>query len=660
MIKSEKNNLKTENGITLIALVITVLILLILAFVGISSGIDTIRSSKFTVFTAELKIMQTEVNNWYQKYKNGDSSILTLGEEISSNSSVQSQANKVFTETEAEITSQEGYRYFSVDTIKSLGIEGVEQDVFINIEKRSIVSYKGFRYEGKTYYTLSQIPDGMYNVEYDGVEIKLNYGYGRIELIGKRKGEEIGELPTEEKEGYILEGWYTEEEGGEKITETTVASENVTYYAHWIPITYKVRLNAGTGYITDSDELYYDVECKYNETYNLEDYYSKVGKDNYVLIGWATTPGGNIVYNLDSELKNLTMTNGKTIDLYARYVTIQTRTWYWLGSAPGQSTGFNTIMEGATGLLNSLAGSAESSRFLRNFSMQIIPDDNKSLGNNSGISYAGYYSVLGWEDSLSNGETYGTDVTDKYYIQSIKAEISGYVSQYYDLYYSTYVRHIGFLGYAGAGQEAGTKEWYKPLEGIKVQLVRKGESKPESESGVTLSAFTSYNGNKVYQGANGTLTDNYFKEGTITPWQYLQLGVTGQSSPLKRFHVSLRDSNNGIEYIEYRGHFANTGWTSWVSGGTELKSGSNDLQAVSIRLTGGLEKYFDVYYAAHVANIGWMAWAKNGENAGTQGYGASYPMESLNIIIVRKGLTLEEVGSNLESICVRSEAFLQK
>lgn len=162
-----KKDLKEAKGITLIALIITIIILLILAGIATYSGIDTIRLSKFTKFKTELKIMQSEVNNWYQEYTDGDTSVLTKGEEISSNSTAQAQANKVFTSSASGLTNQEGYRYFSVDTIKNLGIEGVEQDLFINIEKRSVVSYEGYTYEGETYYTLNQIPDEIYNVEYE-------------------------------------------------------------------------------------------------------------------------------------------------------------------------------------------------------------------------------------------------------------------------------------------------------------------------------------------------------------------------------------------------------------------------------------------------------------------------------------------------------------
>ncbi len=51
--------MKNKKGITLIALVLTIIILLILASVATYSGMGIINSSKLTAFEAELKIMQT-------------------------------------------------------------------------------------------------------------------------------------------------------------------------------------------------------------------------------------------------------------------------------------------------------------------------------------------------------------------------------------------------------------------------------------------------------------------------------------------------------------------------------------------------------------------------------------------------------------------------
>lgn len=59
--------MKNNKGITLVALIITIIILLILASVATYSGIGVIKSAKLTAFTTELKIMQTQVNEIYEE-----------------------------------------------------------------------------------------------------------------------------------------------------------------------------------------------------------------------------------------------------------------------------------------------------------------------------------------------------------------------------------------------------------------------------------------------------------------------------------------------------------------------------------------------------------------------------------------------------------------
>ena len=147
-------------GITLISLIVTIVVLLILASIATYSGVGIIRQSKLNRFTTEMKVMQTEVNDLYDRYSNGEN-VLNLGKELDG------QADKVFTSEASGITDKTGYRYYDQETIQRLGIDGVEEEFFVNVEKRSVVSYLGFEYEGTTYYTLDQLPNGLYNVEYE-------------------------------------------------------------------------------------------------------------------------------------------------------------------------------------------------------------------------------------------------------------------------------------------------------------------------------------------------------------------------------------------------------------------------------------------------------------------------------------------------------------
>ena len=161
--------MRKNNGITLISLVITIAVLIILASIATYSGVNVIRQSKLNKFTSEMNIMQTEVNSLYDKYSTGteeeQNTILNYGEVLDSN------ASKVFTTSTSGITDSSGYRYYTQATLKELGIDGIEGEFYVNVPKRSVISCEGLEYEGITYYTPEQLPNGVYNVEYEKVQL---------------------------------------------------------------------------------------------------------------------------------------------------------------------------------------------------------------------------------------------------------------------------------------------------------------------------------------------------------------------------------------------------------------------------------------------------------------------------------------------------------
>lgn len=152
--------MKKENGITLMTLVITIIVLLIISTIGLTVGNNSYQLATFTAFTTEMKMMQSEVNELYQRYKNGEVDILEIGVDLS-NSSIENQAF-----SGAEITDKTGYRYYNYKTLQNLGIEEIKQEFYVNIEERMIISCEGHEYEGKRYYTIDQLPDKFYNVEF--------------------------------------------------------------------------------------------------------------------------------------------------------------------------------------------------------------------------------------------------------------------------------------------------------------------------------------------------------------------------------------------------------------------------------------------------------------------------------------------------------------
>ena len=171
--KRKEYNKKDSKGITLVNLVITIAVLIILASIATYSGVDVIRQSKLGKFTAEMKVMQTQVNDLYQKYTDGTSvtvgSNTYTGEDILNKigQDLPSSADSVFTSGASGITDKTGYRYYDQDIIKELNIDGVEGEFYVNVKNRSVISAEGLEYDGTTYYTLEQLPNGLYNVSYE-------------------------------------------------------------------------------------------------------------------------------------------------------------------------------------------------------------------------------------------------------------------------------------------------------------------------------------------------------------------------------------------------------------------------------------------------------------------------------------------------------------
>ena len=81
------------------------------------------------------------------------------------------------------------------------------------------------------------------------------------------------ELPVPEKEGYVFDGWYTAETGGEKITSFPTDGTTATYYARWQQI-YTVTVTQPTegGTIESDKETAIEGETVTLNAYPAEDY----------------------------------------------------------------------------------------------------------------------------------------------------------------------------------------------------------------------------------------------------------------------------------------------------------------------------------------------------------------------------------------------------
>ena len=127
--------------------------------------------------------MQVEANELYDAYKNNKEVEINgtkyKGEEIKNIGKNITEAggktSEVFTQDASGITDSTGYKYYNEDIIKGLGIDGVENEYFVNVEKRSVVAVIGVDFDGKVCYTVAQLPDGLYNIDYNDTQKEIDF-----------------------------------------------------------------------------------------------------------------------------------------------------------------------------------------------------------------------------------------------------------------------------------------------------------------------------------------------------------------------------------------------------------------------------------------------------------------------------------------------------
>ncbi len=162
--------MRKEKGITMIALVLTIIIMAILVTAAINYGVESLKSVNFQNFEYELEQIQGRVDVIYEKIKAGNESYITLGEEITTDSdavSILSELRNIDYSSSMTSTQREKYyyndtytyyRYFSQSNLESiLDVTSSIGGVIINFVTAEVYSVEGFTYDGVEYHSLSDI-----------------------------------------------------------------------------------------------------------------------------------------------------------------------------------------------------------------------------------------------------------------------------------------------------------------------------------------------------------------------------------------------------------------------------------------------------------------------------------------------------------------------
>lgn len=128
-------------------------------------------------------------------------------------------------------------------------------------------------------------------------------GGSAVGSITGKYGAEYNKPANPTKTGYTFKGW-------SPALPDTIPAQSVTYTAIWEPNEYTVSFdsNGGEGSMPD-------MKASYNQASNLAaNAFTKTG---FTFKGWATIPGGAVIYTDGAEIENLTSQAGGSVTLYA-------------------------------------------------------------------------------------------------------------------------------------------------------------------------------------------------------------------------------------------------------------------------------------------------------------------------------------------------------
>ena len=162
--------------------------------------------------------------------------------------------------------------------------------------------------------------------QWKAIEYSVNYElYGGTNNVKNPSVHTVAKavaLKTPTRAGYIFKGFYTNSDfTGKKVTSIPKKDMEYTYYAKWVPITYKISFSANGKYAGGkvSGKMKAMTKLKYDQEYSLtaNAYTAKSGRS---FAGWNTRPDGSGVSVDDmASVVNIAVKNGANVTLYAQW-----------------------------------------------------------------------------------------------------------------------------------------------------------------------------------------------------------------------------------------------------------------------------------------------------------------------------------------------------
>lgn len=161
--------MKNEQGITLIALVMTVILVIVFASVGTFAGIESFKSIRTQAFVTKMIALQEKVNLLCDRYSvakinemgsgylNADSTYRAVLDSV-----IAEGISKNLKSWDDSDSSTSNYRYFSIEDIEEIiGFNNCDVGIWLNPLTRNVIAVEGVKIDDKTYYRQYDLPGGQ-------------------------------------------------------------------------------------------------------------------------------------------------------------------------------------------------------------------------------------------------------------------------------------------------------------------------------------------------------------------------------------------------------------------------------------------------------------------------------------------------------------------
>ena len=258
--------MKNQNGITLVALVVTIVVMLILVVSSVQIGSKAFDSTRLKGFYTQLEIVQKKVDDiatTNESYVDSEGNTIYLKDKGMDLTDSQKTSLQNIIDSENLGVEVTNFRYFTVEDLKSIfELSKIEYNLFIDFDSRIIVAEDGIKIGNKTYHVLE---NATYFVQQNANKnigtidslsyTATQYGTDKCKVI-VTPSNTVGDVA---RSGYVkykktITKYWEVSDNTEMILETSV-EYNIIYVdanKNSIEKTIKVELNSdGTATVTE-------------------------------------------------------------------------------------------------------------------------------------------------------------------------------------------------------------------------------------------------------------------------------------------------------------------------------------------------------------------------------------------------------------------------